>query len=177
MTKNRTATLQPAPRPFLAWLDNFAASGEPARLYARFYGRKDASWEPPEEPLLYVPAHPSRDLGNDLKAAGIERHTAGGKVDFHAIRTTFINHLIAHGIPISDVQALARHAHATTTLESYAREDAQRMVTAVNQLWQTPGVLPVCHEEIRENNSNAQSIDFLDVFDMHGEWRIGDSNP
>ena len=45
----------------------------------------------PKNPLLYVPSGPSRDLAKDLKAAGIPKHTPGGKVDFHACRVAYIN--------------------------------------------------------------------------------------
>lgn len=68
MTKSRSSAFQHVPGPLLSWLDAFAASGEPARLYARFYRRKDASWEPPDEPLLDVPSNAARDLDKDLDA-------------------------------------------------------------------------------------------------------------
>jgi nucleotidyltransferase/DNA polymerase involved in DNA repair len=70
----------------------------PARLYARFYGRKDAKLDVPENPLLYVPTHTARDLDRDLQAAGIQKYTLGGKLDFHGCRVAYINFVIESGV-------------------------------------------------------------------------------
>jgi hypothetical protein len=71
-------------------------------LYARFYGRKDAKLDIPENPLLYVPTHTTRDLDRDLQAAGIQKHAPGGKLDFHACRVAYINFVIESGVSVKE---------------------------------------------------------------------------
>jgi integrase len=89
-TKNRQPGFQPLPTSLVHRLHDFCISGEPARLYARFYGRKDANRDVPANPLLYVPTHTARDLDMDLQAAGIQKYTLGGKLDFHGCGVAYI---------------------------------------------------------------------------------------
>ncbi len=63
--------------------------------------------------------------------AGVAQLNTNGKIDFHAMRTTYINYLI----PITDAkttQELARHEDVNTTLKVYGRGNEERMRTAVN---------------------------------------------
>ena len=83
--KNRKPGFQPLPFSLLRRLREFAESDEPARLYAKFYSRTDSESPAPQEPLLYVPSHPARELDVDLRRAGIQKHAPGGKLDFHAV--------------------------------------------------------------------------------------------
>ena len=46
----------------------------------------------PATPLLYVPRDLAPTLDKDLRAAGIPKYTKAGKLDFHALRVTYINH-------------------------------------------------------------------------------------
>lgn len=52
LTKNPHPGFQPLPTSLVHRLHAFCTSGEPAKLYARFYGRKDAQLDVPENPLL-----------------------------------------------------------------------------------------------------------------------------
>ncbi|MFA6110994.1 MAG: tyrosine-type recombinase/integrase, partial [Candidatus Latescibacterota bacterium] len=61
-TKNRKAGFQPVPRALLERLREFAASGAPKQLYARFGTKKV-----PAHPLLFVPSHPARALDEALR--------------------------------------------------------------------------------------------------------------
>ena len=90
-TKNRSEGFQRLPRSLVARLHAYAQSGEPEALYARSYIRRDAKLKAPANPLLYVPSSLSRDFDKDLRAAGIPKRTAAGKVDFHAYRVAYIN--------------------------------------------------------------------------------------
>jgi hypothetical protein len=92
-TKNRRAGFQPIPADLLTRLAE---------------GAKDKR---PTEPLLRVPAHPNRYMNVDLDAAKIPVNLPGlGKVDFHALRSTFATLLgacretsyFAPGIPVSE---------------------------------------------------------------------------
>jgi integrase len=72
-TKNRKSGFQPIPADLAKRLHQWVTSGEPARLYAKFYGREGTTLQAPTHPLLYVPSHTARDLDLDLKAAGIPK--------------------------------------------------------------------------------------------------------
>jgi integrase len=52
----------------------------------------------------------------DLEAAGIAYKTDSGVVDFHALRTTYVSHLVATGASVKTCQVLARHATPTLTI-------------------------------------------------------------
>ena len=136
-TKNREQGFQPIPASLTQRLYDFAHSGESARLYAQFYQRKDLTREMPEEPLLYVPAHPSRDLEKDLQAADIPKHTPEGKVDFHACRVAYITFVIESGANIKEAQVLARHKTPDLTMNTYGRVRRDRLSGTVEKLGAT----------------------------------------
>ena len=56
----------------------------------------------PDEPLIYVPSHTSRDLQKDLKRAGTPRGTEERKIDFHALRNTYITWLFETGATVKE---------------------------------------------------------------------------
>ncbi len=61
-------------------------------------------------------------LREDLQAAGVPYANAAGEVcDFHAMRTTFIVHLIEAGVAPKLVQILARHSNISLTMDLYGR--------------------------------------------------------
>lgn len=57
----------------------------------------------------------------DLKAAGIEAETPAGRIDFHALRTTFATMLARSGVPIQHAQKLMRHSSPDLTVKHYTR--------------------------------------------------------
>jgi integrase/recombinase XerD len=79
---------------------------------------------PPGRPVLTVPDRTAQMLRVDLKRAGIPyKDAAGLVVDFHAIRHSYITHLIASGANPKVVQTLARHSTITLTLDRYTHLD------------------------------------------------------
>jgi len=133
-TKNRKPGFQPLPAALVEHLLRFGQSGAAGGLYERFYRRSDASLKAPERPLLYVPSHPSRDLAKDLAAADIPKHTAAGKVDFHACRVAYINLVIESGVTVKEAQTLARHSTPQLTMNLYGRTRDDRLVEAVEKV-------------------------------------------
>jgi len=133
-TKNRKDGLQPLPDDLLHRLKAFAESGEPARLYAARYQRKDAESDAPEDPLLYVPTHPAREFDKDLEAAGIPKVTPQGKLDFHACRLAYINLVIESGASIKEAQELARHSTPQLTMNVYGRVRQERLAQTVDKV-------------------------------------------
>lgn len=81
----------------------------------------------PGEHLFHQGRHLVRALKLDLRDAGIPYKTSDGQVrDFHSLRATYITLLIEAGMPIHDVQRLARHATPTLTLQAYAKSVASK---------------------------------------------------
>jgi hypothetical protein len=91
----------------------------------------------PQNPLLYVPTHTARDLDRDLQAAGIQKYTLGGKLDFHGCRVAYINFVIESGVSVKEAQALARHATPELTMNVYGRVREERLSEAVERVAKT----------------------------------------
>ncbi len=80
-----------------------------------------------------VPSH--HTVHADLLAAGIARtDDRGRKVDFHALRTTFITNLARAGVPQRQAMALARHTDPRLTANIYTDQDALPLAEAVAKL-------------------------------------------
>ena len=80
-----------------------------------------------------VPGH--HTFRSDLDAAGIRRvDDSGRKVDFHALRVTFITNLYRAGVPQRQAMALARHTDPRLTANIYTDQDALPLVEAVAKL-------------------------------------------
>lgn len=74
-----------------------------------------------------------------LRAAGIERRDENKQwvesgVDLHALRVTYITHLVRAGVDIKTVQRLARHKRIQMTLDVYARTFPEDQRSAVEKL-------------------------------------------
>ena len=121
-TKNKKPGFQPLPRVLVERLRSFAESGEPAQLYAENFRRGSSKDPGPTSPLLYVPSHPSRTFDQDLKAADIPKRAPGGKLDFHACRTAYVNLVFEFGmVSPKEAQDLARHSTPDLTFNVYGR--------------------------------------------------------
>jgi len=90
--------------------------------------------KPPGKPVLPVPEKCAKLLRIDLDASGIayKRTRKGaaseGVVDMHALRHSYITHLIESGADPKVVQSLARHSDIRLTLDRYftLRDGAKR---------------------------------------------------
>jgi len=129
-TKNRKAGFQPLPPALVQRLATFAATGEATELY-RTFGSKLTL---PVKPLLYVPSHPARDLGKDLKAAGLERTTSEGTADFHACRVAYTTLIFENGATVKEAQTLARHSDPRLTANVYGRTRDERLAAVAEAL-------------------------------------------
>lgn len=69
----------------------------------------------------------------DLKAAGIDYEGADGFADFHALRHTFVSNLEIAGIPLAQMQRLARHMDPKTTMR-YSHSTEQRKAVEIAKL-------------------------------------------
>ncbi len=121
-TKNRRPGFQHLPAWLVGKLQAYGERGEAARLYAR---RRPAGV--PERPLLYVTPHTAREFAKDCTAAGVKKWGPGGKIDFHALRTTFVSTVVSVGTDTRTAMTLARHATPNLTLNTYARTKADAL--------------------------------------------------
>ena len=150
-TKNRKQQFLPLPRPLLERLcDNTAAAL--AQYHLAYRGALPPTI--PALPLLYVPRDLAPRLDKDLQAAGIPKYTKAGKLDFHALRVTYINLLIDSGVHPKEAQTLARHATAELTIGLYGRATDERLAQAVDQIAQHV----ICMASAGEEETQAVEI-------------------
>lgn len=129
--KGRKGRLQVVPDQLVDQLQQFIASGEAKRLYDRYYSRKDCTAKVPDKPLLFVPSHAARLVKELADKAGVVHLNNDGKIDFHAMRTTFINKVIKL-TDLKSAQELAGHKDANTTLKIRGNGNVERIRNAVN---------------------------------------------
>ena len=108
-TKNRKNGLQPLTESLLKRL------------------KKSVSGKAQDDPLIYVPSHPAREMDKDLEAAKIPKWTPEGKVDFHACRTAYITFILESGADLKTAQSLARHSTPNLTMNTYGRARRERL--------------------------------------------------
>jgi integrase len=89
-----------------------------------------------EDLLLRVPKNAVEVFERDLALAGIPKHTPEGKLDFHALRTVFINLVIDSGAGVKEVQDLARHSTPEMTMNVYGRSDVDRKAALAEHVGQ-----------------------------------------
>lgn len=119
-TKNRKSGDQPIPRELTCRLSEFASQDAASGLYLHNYRRRDAG-TPPSEPLLYIHSDPSKSFTMDLQRANIPKTTPEGKLDFHAMRTTYATLVVESGANLKEAQTLLRHSSPQLTMNVYAR--------------------------------------------------------
>jgi integrase len=134
--KERTERWQPLPPDLARRLREFADRKTAAGLYRQAAARRAGGPAHPPKPLLFVPSTYSKRLDRDLQTAAIEKVSSRGIINFHALRTTYINLLIATNADIKTVQTLARHKDPKLTLNVYGRAREEKLRETVGQLRQ-----------------------------------------
>ncbi len=145
--KGRVLRYQRLPERLIKPLAEIAESDKIMNLYRKFYTRKDAISPIPDAPLLFVPSHASRSLKVIAERVGVPWSNAAGKMDFHALRVTYINLVIGTGADVKTAQTLARHSTPTMTMNVYGRPVEEREIKAVEEL----GNLIIPMDEDAEN--------------------------
>ena len=143
------------PRSLLERLLAFAAAGFPDKIYRATYARSQSMNLPPKGRLLYVPAHTAAVIYRDMKRAGVDKVTPLGKLDFHALRTAYINFVLRDStLSPTDMQDMARHGSLDMTKTVYGRARADRMRDAAARISDeicVPCAYPEDEEAEREN--------------------------
>ena len=135
--KARKERLQMIPSALMERLTAFVESEEVFTLYNKAYsqqGERKGKKQPPANPLLYVPQNSATMLKKDLEAGGTPAMTAKGKLDFHALRTAYINFVLDSGANVKTAQELARHATPDMTMNVYGRARDEKMREAVESV-------------------------------------------
>lgn len=115
-SKNGKEAIQPITPELAADLERFVATAEPGK------------------PVLVVPDRTAQMLKGDLGLAGIPYQDASKRVvDFHALRATYITHLIQNGANPKVVQVLARHSTITLTMDIYCQAEDKDLRGALNK--------------------------------------------
>ncbi len=151
--KDRKDRVQYLPVALMERLVAFIDAGEAKKIYARTYrqqGERKGKKKPPKNPLLYVPTNSATMLKRDLDAAGIPHKTPKGVLDFHALRTAYINFVLDVASDVKTAQELARHATAEMTLNVYGRAKEDRLRAVVESVGQI-----VFNDDLRDNLDNA----------------------
>ena len=78
---------------------------------------RPAQWQPTDRVFSSIPK--SSTVKDDLTAAGIEADTSDGKLDFHALRTSYGTMLARSGINIRTAMELMRHTDIRLTTRTY----------------------------------------------------------
>ncbi len=177
-TKNRKPGFQPLPEATVKLLGEYFDSGIVPRLYSQYIRTKVFH----SQALLYVPSEPSKDLERDMEHAGIPKKTAAGKLDFHAMRTSFVSLTIEAGATAKEAQQLARHSDPRITMNVYARATDERLSQVVGKVANRvfSGALGV--NRVREglDNVTQEKVKMLaakEVMGKAGDWSRGESNP
>lgn len=135
--KGRKDRVQYIPVALLARLVAFVEAGGAKKIYARTYryhSERKGKKKPPKNPLLYVPTNSATMLKKDLEAAGIPSVTPKGYLDFHALRTAYINFVLDVAPDVKTAQELARHETAGMTLNVYGRAKEERCRAVVESV-------------------------------------------
>ena len=163
-TKNRKPGFQHLSAALVAQLRDFADEGVVDGLYQKYYARRDANRQAPENALLFVPSSLSRDFDKDLKVAGVPKSLPAGKLDFHAIRLAYINLVLDSDATAREAQAMARHSTPNLTFNVYGRARPDRMAEVVEQiatrLRSVPDRVPsVYRQTVAPERENATTVD------------------
>src|SRR5262249_43394683 len=81
-------------------------------------------------------------LRTDLAAAGIAYEASSGVIDFHALRVSYISHLVSSGASVKTCQTLARHSTPSLTIGIYAKASLHDIEGAVESLPDLVGQRP-----------------------------------
>ena len=88
----------------------------------------------PADRLLAVPKDTASMLYRDMEKAGVPIVTDDGKLDFHALRTSFATFVVETGANVKETQSLMRHSTPDLTMRIYARARQHPLQGVVTQV-------------------------------------------
>jgi len=132
-TKNGKPGYQHMPARLVDELKAFAELERPLELYEKYDRTGKRVDGCPTDPLLFVPRHAGNTLKRICDELGIDTDSDEGRIDFHALRTTFVTLLDEQGATPTEKRDMARHS-STLVTDLYARSRNHRHAELVNQL-------------------------------------------
>ena len=154
-TKNRRKGFQPLPGKLVKRLTECVESGVVAQLYRRFFPRFPFA----ERALLYVPSHPARELDVDLEAARIPKETKDGKMDFAALRNSYVTLAAEAGANVKELQTLARHSTPDLTMNVYAKKRDERLSELAEKIGENIFSLQKCAKSVHSDPVEPEEIE------------------
>ena len=117
---------------------------------------------PADRPVFKL-RRPAEMIRADLEAASIPYETASGVIDFHAMRGSYVSHLVASGASVKTCQVLARHSTPTLTIGIYAKASLHDIKGAVEALPDLTGpIRPPSPkprvQQVRTDNISANAL-------------------
>ena len=117
-----------------------------------------------------------------MERAGIPRGTEETKIDFHALRNTYITCLFETGATLKEAQHLARHQSPELTANVYAKTRPDRLKNVVNRLGQSRGQTAktmqiICRKENRTKTHKPQAVVTQRPAVIMMWWRRRESSP
>lgn len=88
----------------------------------------------PGRPVFDLTDRTAEMIRIDLEAAEIPYETASGVIDFHALRNSYVSHLVSSGASVKTCQTLARHSTPTLTIGLYAKASLHDISGAMDAL-------------------------------------------
>ncbi len=169
-TKNRKPGFQPLPKLLVEKLKKFAERQTAELLYEERYPRRSATRNIiPKNPLLYIEDSPGMTLDRVMEAAEVEKSNRDGKIDFHALRTTFGTLLNMVGATEKEIQHLMRHRPRTITFDRYVKTSEDRLRTLIDSI--SDMIMTAKERETCEKS--AKQVVGLDVslYETNSKWR------
>ena len=121
-------------------------------------------------------------MQNDLERAGIPKWTPEGKLDFHALRTTFCTLVIESGANLKEAMSLMRHTTPDLTANVYARARPDQLQRLAEDVGRTLKSEPKCVSSVSEAVVGAEdqadnTNDDKEIDQRKDWWRRRESNP
>ena len=123
-------------------------------LYQRFFPRFPLA----ERALPYVPSHPARELDKDLVAARIPKETKEGKLDFAALRNSYVTLAVEAGANVKELQVLARHRTPDLSLNVYVKARNTRLSELVEKIGENVFSQQECALCVHHSDSDLEEI-------------------
>jgi len=177
-TKNRRKGFQPLPAKLVKRLAANAYTGFVTQLYKRFAPHFPFA----EHALLYVPSHPARELDEDLAAARIPKQTKEGKLDFAALRNSYVTLAAEAGANVKELQTLARHRTPDLSLNVYAKTRDGRLSELAEKIGESVFFEQKCaksvhSKQVESKDNERKLLTEKSLAKKKRKWRRGDSNP
>lgn len=119
--KNKKSVIQPLPTPLVPLLQGWLECKSTNAIWPQ------STWS--------QPGCAARFIKKDFGLAGIPiLDGSRGKLDFHALRTTYANLLVCSGVSLASAVKLMRHSDARLTMDHYVKLETQQLADETQKI-------------------------------------------